>query len=145
MNSVVRMIGAGWPDFHARIAAWMSGSSAWTSSPTDGVGWAFAVSDTGVARMRSASGGVGGAACAAQAASTARADSMAARAAAWRAAWITVAWSEQRAVQAALLFAPAHLPRSVGDLEEAGDGRRYGVGLGCLEGVVRAVVIVEEH
>src|SRR5438128_2264459 len=33
MNSVVRMIGAGWPDFQARIAAWTSGSSGGTSSP----------------------------------------------------------------------------------------------------------------
>src|SRR6059036_2336165 len=87
MNSVVRMIGAGWPDFQARIAAWISGSSGWTSSPAEGVGWAFAVSDTGVARMRSTSAGVGGAAWAAQPASRARADSMAARAAASRAVW----------------------------------------------------------
>src|SRR5437764_15197790 len=93
MNSVVRMIGAGWPDFQARIAAWISGSSGWTSSPAEGVGWTFAVSDTGVARTRSVSGGVGRAAWAAQPASKARADNMAARAAAARAAWITVAWS----------------------------------------------------
>src|SRR5437773_4910687 len=33
MNSVVRMIGADWPDFQARIAAWTCGSSGWTSSP----------------------------------------------------------------------------------------------------------------
>src|SRR5947209_6365346 len=93
MNSVVRMIGAGWPDFQARIAAWISGSSGWTSSPAEGVGWTLAVSDTGIARTRSASDRVGGVAWAAQPASKARADSMAARAAAARAAWITVAWS----------------------------------------------------
>src|SRR5215475_6249836 len=93
MNSVVRMIGAGWPDFQARIAAWISGSSGWTSSPAEGVGWAFAVSATGVARTRSASAGVGGAVWMAQPASTARADSMAARVAAPRAAWIIIAWS----------------------------------------------------
>src|SRR5437879_872373 len=93
MNSVVRMIGAGWPDFQARIAAWNSGSAGWTSSPAEGAGWAFAVSAGGVARARSASAGVGGAVWAAQPASTARADSMAARAAARYAARITVAWS----------------------------------------------------
>src|SRR5262249_59781339 len=36
---------------------------------------------------------------------------------------LPVAAPEQRSVQASLLLAPPHLPRSVRDLEEAGDGR----------------------
>jgi hypothetical protein len=48
MNSVVRMIGAGWPAFQARIAAWTSGSSGGPSSPVGRAGWRWGLSSTGV-------------------------------------------------------------------------------------------------
>src|SRR5437867_12506596 len=93
MNSLVRMIGAGLPDRQARIAAWTCGSSGATSSQAGGDGWDWVLSDTGVARTRSSSGGAVNAGWEAQPASRARLATRAARAAAPRKLRLTAVWS----------------------------------------------------
>src|SRR2546429_4140136 len=79
MNSLVRMIGADWPAFQARIAAWTSGSSGGTSSAVAVAGWGSDFSGSGVARTRSSSSGAGWVTWVAQPASEARAAHTAAR------------------------------------------------------------------
>src|SRR5207253_7686498 len=187
MNSSRRMIGARPAAFHARIAAWMSGSPGPTSSPVAGAGAGAgspAGSTRGTARARSA----GAAPVWPSGTQPVRTRDDPPRATRLRTRWrrsrdpmrrssellrpaqighvepervdengllrrggndlgrhdsLPLALAERQAVEAALLLRPAELPGRRGEPEQARHRRHHDVSLRGLEGIVRAVVLVE--